>query len=50
MLGLIWVQSVCKSYEQMTLVGNKLKVLTLCILGNVYAFLCDFIIKIPDKF
>ena len=24
LLGLIWVQSVCKGYEQMTLVGNEL--------------------------
>ena len=28
MLGLIWVQDVCKSYQQMTLVGKELKVLT----------------------
>ena len=24
MLGMIWVQSVCKGYEQTTLVGNEL--------------------------
>ena len=24
MMGLIWVESVCKVYEQMTLVGNEL--------------------------
>ena len=28
MSGLIWVQDVCKSYQQMTLVGKELKVLT----------------------
>ena len=25
LLGLVWVQSVCKCYEQTTLVGNRLK-------------------------
>ena len=27
MLGLIWVQSVCKGYQQTTLVGKELKYL-----------------------
>ena len=47
MLGLIWVQIVCKSYQQMTLVG-RVKPLTLCMLGNLALF-CLLLILISQK-
>ena len=55
MLVLIWVQTVCKSYQQTTLVDNELiksswvfSFLTLCMLGSFSYFLvaCCLFFKI----
>ena len=38
LLGLIWVQSVCKGYEQMTLVGNELTLAFMLLLSSADFF------------
>ena len=55
--GLIWVQTVCKGYQQMTLVGNELSTIINSVLGltkecwqkhyhnsiqSVYLSICSF--------
>ena len=51
MSGLIWVQSVCKGYQQTTLVGKELKYLSSagCFLEFFLNFFKKFFQADPDQ-